>query len=285
MATPQVQNDQAVALFHPYIRGLNISIASTTVLAIAPGMCSDSNNVIDISVGFQNAQGNVYPATQFNGYRPGLFINCATTGANGLDAGSLANSTQYAVYLIADSRGYNQPAGLVSLTSNVSPLIPLGYDSYRLLGFVATDGSAHFVYATSKPQNLVNAVEYFISPASSALSGGNSTTFAAIDLTANSGIPTTTLQNIIVTLQVVYTPAAAGNYVRFRPTGSSATAGLNTIIGSAAGIAQTQYLRMIAGVGSSKPEIDYLVSSASDAVSVLVVAWNGCSNTAYPALV
>ena len=283
MAVPQIQNDPIYSLPHLYIQGLNISVASTTVLAIAPGQARDSNDNIDMPVGFPNLQGNTYPATQFQGYMPPLLLNSAVVGVNGIDAGTLAASTQYAIYLIGDSRGYNQVAGLISLTSNAYPLIPLGYDSYRLLGFIETDGSSHFVYATHKPQNMVGALAYYVSPAASVLSGGNATTFTAIDM--STPIPTTTLANIIVELLVTFIPLAAGDVVQFRPTGSSATAGLPTIVGASAGIAQTQYLQMIAGVGSSKPEIDYLVSVSGDAVSVSVVGWIGVSNTAYPALV
>ncbi len=285
MPTPQVQNDPIYSLPYLYISGLNISIASTTVLAIAPGQARDSNDAIDMPVGFPNLQGNSVPAVQFQGYQPGLLINAAVNGANGLDTGSLAASTQYAVYLIGDSRGYLPVAGILTLTSNVLPRMPVGYDSYRLLGFQATGGSSTFVYATSKPQNMVGALQYINQPAVSVLSGGNATSFTAIDLTTNTAIPTTTLQNIIVTLLVVFTPLAANDVVKFRPTGSSATAGLPTITGTTAGVAQTQYLTMIAGVGSSKPEIDYLVSVSGDAVSVSVVSWTGVSNTAYPALV
>ncbi len=285
MPTPQVQNDPIYSLPHLYIDGLNISIASTTVLAIAPGQARDSNDNIDMPVGFPNLQGNSVPPVLYQGYQPGLLINAAVNGANGLDAGSLAASTQYAVYLIADSRGYLPVAGILTLTSNILPKLPLGYDSYRLLGFQATGGSSTFVYATSKPQNMKGALQYINQPPISVLSGGNATTFTAIDLTASSAIPTTTLQNVIVTLLVTFTPLAANDVVQFRPTGSSATAGLPTITGVAAGVAQTQYIQVIAGVGSSKPEIDYLVSVSGDAVSVSVVSWTGVSNTAYPALV
>jgi hypothetical protein len=52
--------------------------------------------------------------------------------------------------------------------------------------------------------------------------------------------------------------------------------------GVAAGIAQSQYLVMIAGVGSSKPEVDYLVTASGDSVSVSVVTWTGSPHTAYP---
>jgi len=276
-------NDPVFLLPSKYIIGLNISIASTTVLAIAPGMCRDAYNQIDIEVGYENLQGNVYPAVQFQGFIPGLLINSAINGAGGLDQGTIADSTQYAIYIIADSRSYNQPAGLLSLTSNQYPLIPMGYDSFRLLGFIETYSNGTFVYADHKPQNMVGALEYILQPPVSVLSGGGATTFTAIDM--NSAIPTTTLPNIIVTLLVTFIPAAAGDTVQFRPTGSSATGGVPTIVGNAAGIAQSQYLVMIAGVDTDVAAVDYKVTSSSDAVSVSVVTWTGVSNTAYPALV
>jgi hypothetical protein len=73
--------------------------------------------------------------------------------------------------------------------------------------------------------------------------------------------------------------------VQFRPHGSSATGGLPTITGVTAGIAQSQYIQVIAGVNTNVPSIDYKVTSGSDAVSVSVVEWAGVSNSAYPALV
>lgn len=280
----QVQNDPIYSLSHLYINGLNISVASTTVLGIAPGSCRDSSNNIDIEVGYANLQGNVVPATQFQGYIPGLFINSAINGAGGLDTGSLGASLQYAIYLIADSRGYLPTAGIMTLTSNPLPLVPLGYDSYRLIGFIETYSDSTFVYAQHKPQNMVGAVEYLLQPPISVLSGGTATSFTAIDLTTNSAVPTTTLPNVIVTILVTYIPVAAGDIVTFRPTGQT-TGNYWTITGVAAGIAQSQYLVVTAGVGSSKPEIDYKTTSGSDSVSVTVVTWTGVSNTAYPALV
>ena len=285
MATPQIQNDAIYALPHLYISGLTISPASTTVLAVAPGAARDSNNIIDMVVGLQNYAGIDNPALQYLNYQPGLLINSAVNGVNGLDTGTIAASTQYAIYLIGDSRNYNNTAAVLSLTSNSAPIMPAGYDSNRLIGFIETDSSSHFVYATHKPQNIAGLLTYFNVPAISVLSGGTSTTFAAIDLTTNAAVPTTTLPNVIVTLLVNFTPVAVGDVVQFRPTGSSATGNLVTITGIAAGMAQSQYVQVIAGVGSSKPEIDYLVTSSSDAVSVSVIEWAGVSNSAYPALV
>ena len=285
MATPQIQNETIYALPRLYTQGLQLSAASTTVIALSPGAARDSTNSIDMVVGLQNYFGIDNPAVQFSGYQAGLFVNSAVNGVNGLDTGTIAASTQYAVYLIGDSRNYNNTAAVLSLTSNVAPLLPSGYDSYRLIGFWATDGSSHFVYATNKPQNIGGLLTYFNNPGLSVLTGGTATSFTAIDLTTNAAVPTTTLQNVIVTFLATFTPVAAGDTAQFRPTGSSATGGLPTITGIAAGIAQTQYIQVIAGVGSSKPEIDYKLTSGSDALTLTVVEWAGVSNSAYPALV
>lgn len=275
-----VQNLPVYSLPHLYIAGLSISVASTTVLAVAPGQARDINNAIDMPVGFQNLEGNVAPPVLFQGYQQPLFLNSAVNGANGLDAGTLAASTQYAVYLIGDSSQQLPVAGLISLTSNPYPLMPFGYDSLRLLGFIETDGSSHFVYATHEPQQLSGSVAYYLQPASSVLSGGNATSFTAVD--CSTPIPTTTLPNVIAELLVTFIPAAVNDVAQFRPTGSSATSNVTTIVGLVAGVAQTQYLQLVLGVGSSKPEFDYLVTASGDSLSVSVVGWIGAPHVAYP---
>jgi hypothetical protein len=265
---PQVQNDPIYSLPHLYISGLNVSIASNTVIALAPGAARDMNNNIDMEVGFPNLQGVTVPSVLYQNYSPPLFINSGVVGANGLDAGVLAASSNYGVWLIGDSRGYKPVAGLLSLTSNAYPLLPFGYDSLRLIGFAASNSSTHFASVL----NASALKAFYLQPAVSVLSGGDATTFTAIDL--SSAIPTTTDVDVIAFLLVTFIPAAVGDYYQFRPTGSSATTGLITVVGIAAGIAQTQYLQVICGVGASKPEIDYLVSSASDSLSVSVVGYS-----------
>lgn len=280
---PQVQNDPIYALPFLYISGLNISIASTTIIAIAPGQARDQNDVIDMPVGFPNLQGNTYPATQYLGFTPPLLINSAVNGVNGLDQGSLIATMDYAIYLIGDSSGYNNVAGLLSLTSNAYPLLPKGYDSYRLIGFVQTSGATTFVASGTNPINIKNAKSYYLSAASSVLAGGNATTFTAIDL--NAAVPTGTARDAIIYLLVTFTPAAAGDTVQFRPDneGTPQTAGLVTITGLQAGMAQTQYVTVIAGVnGASHAAIDYKVTSASDSVNVGVVGYNYIPTTYVP---
>jgi hypothetical protein len=234
-----------------YISGMNVSVASNTVMAIAPGQCRDSQDAIDMPVN----------AVQY--------INSAVVGLNGLDQGVLAASTNYAVYEIADSTNKHPNGGLLSLWSNSAPLLPFGYDSLRLIGLVSTDGATHLVAA-----DVLNAKNYngfFLQPSVSVLSGGNATSFTAIDL--STPIPTTTDPFVIAVLQVTFIPAAAGDIVQFRPTGSTATANLVTITGVAAGIAQTQNVIVPVGVGASKPEIDYKVTASGDSVSVNVMGY------------
>jgi len=288
MATVQVQNDPIFRLPFLYINGLNISVASNTVIAIAPGQARDSNNMIDMPVSFPNIDNITYPAplgasaTATNFYPPinpngygvpnlltypaPLFVNSAVVGANGIDSGVLAASSFYCIYLIADSKNILPTAGILTLYSNAFPLLPRGYDSYRLLGFVQTDGSTHFVAADVL--NMQYAKQFFLQPEGSIQAGGNATTFTAKALTTY--VPTTTDPFVIVVLDVLFTPAAIGDVVQFRPTGSSATAGLVTVTGIAAGVPQQQFVQVIAGVSASNPSIDYKVTSSSDQVSFLV---------------
>jgi hypothetical protein len=68
-----------------------------------------------------------------------VVINGSATGANGLDTGSLADSTAYAVHLIAKANG--AVAGLLSLSAT-APTLPAGYVYFAMAGGVVTSSSA-----------------------------------------------------------------------------------------------------------------------------------------------
>jgi hypothetical protein len=264
MANPQIQSDPIYSLPHLYVSGLTVSVpvlvgggATSTLLAIAPGQARDMNDNIDMPVGFPNLQGNTFPAP--------LFINSAVNGVNGLDQGTLAASSIYLVWLIGDSRGYNQVAGLVSLASNAQPLLPLGYDSMRLLASVQT--TAGSVFNVDTVLSYADAIVHYLQPNISVLAGGNATTFTAINM--STAIPNTA-ENGIALLTVNFTPAAAGDTAQFRWTGSTATTGLVTVTGVSAGVPQQNLIQVVYDVVGGNAEIDYKVSSASDSLSVLV---------------
>ncbi len=63
----------------------------------------------------------------------------ASTGANALDAGTVANSTWYAVWGIGNSSG---TFAVLLSTSATSPTLPSGYTFRHRLGWVRTNGSA-----------------------------------------------------------------------------------------------------------------------------------------------
>jgi hypothetical protein len=89
--------------------------------------------------------------TIFSGFRVGdvdggdiiettstLTLNMAVVGANGRDAGSIASSTWYYIYLIKQAGG--TVASLAS-TSYTSPTMPSGYVYKRIVGAIKTSGT------------------------------------------------------------------------------------------------------------------------------------------------
>lgn len=151
-----------------YVNGLKVSNDATTPntkIDLASGSARDSNDVMDIIL--------LSP----------VVINAAANGAiNRLDAGTLAASLVYAIYVIADSSNKHQPAGLLSLASNSSPTLPFGYDSFRRVGYAVTDSSVHFLKAYTVGNNNFRRLVYD-APQATSVTAGTSATYAAINLT------------------------------------------------------------------------------------------------------
>lgn len=87
-----------------------------------------------------------------------LTINAATTGANGLDAGSLANNTWYYIYIISNG---TTTAGLMS-TSATAPTMPTGYVYKYKVGARRTAGAATF----TRVKQVGNRAQYVVVAAS-----------------------------------------------------------------------------------------------------------------------
>lgn len=68
-----------------------------------------------------------------------ITINTASTGANGLDTGTLSISTWYAVWVIWNG---TTTAGLISLSAT-APTLPSGYTHKARVGWIRTDGTAN----------------------------------------------------------------------------------------------------------------------------------------------
>lgn len=116
----------AVQVLRNYLAGFgtsnNVSTPNTKI-DVAAGECADDTNTVMMS------------------YAGGT-LNCATTGANGLDTGVLANSTWYNLFVIGKTDGTTALLASFSLTS---PTFPSGYTLKRRIASFKTDGSAHIL--------------------------------------------------------------------------------------------------------------------------------------------
>lgn len=227
-----------------YVNGLQISNNATTpdeIVDIAAGACRDSSNVWDIVVD------------------SALNVNIAVNGANGLDVGSAANATLYAVFVIADSSKYNDPAGLLS--ASATPALPAGYDVYRRVGWVRTDGSADLlVFDQAGDGNNRNM--YYRASIATDITAGASATFAAVDLSGS--VPSTAVELIA---KCTFTPTGADDPLELRNGDSAVDEGQAIESGSAAGVVKICNLRCPIGATVASG-VDYKVTGSAVAINV-----------------
>lgn len=233
-----------------YVNDLQISNNATTPdtkLDVAAGQCRDSTDVTDIQLD------------------EAVTIDASVNGANGLDTGTFAASTWYAVHIIADSTNRQPVAALIS-TSRTAPTLPFEYDVFRHIGWALTDGSVHFLKFYQFGNNSLR--KYFWDAAVQVLDDGDAETLTAISLAA--AIPP---QNLLpVGLRVDFTPATADDKVSFAPFGSTSTV-LPGVSGVVAAKVQVGELEVISKLDSATPKILYINSAASCNTDVFVTGF------------
>lgn len=111
-----------------------------------------------------------------------LTANITLSGAGGLDTGSEAADTWYAIYVIADSTKVVSPNAILS-TNAATPTLPVGYDVYRRVGWVRNDGSSNFMNFVQYGRGRDRTYRYYDTSGADlqVLSGGNATTFTSVD--------------------------------------------------------------------------------------------------------
>lgn len=228
-----------------YVNGLDIAKTAAKKISMAAGAARDWSNVNDI----------VLDAA--------VSINGAAVGANGVDVAALVASSMYAVYVIGDSTKYQDTAGLLSLDDS-APNLPAGYDMYRRVGWVLTDGSANILQFWQ--YGLGQDRMYYYDVGISELSGGSSTTFAAIDLATS--VPPIATE---VLFNYTFTPDGATEVAEFLPFGSSATNGMVQIGGGVAA-AQVGMVTVPCELDSGVPKIQYKVASG-DTLTLLTAGF------------
>jgi hypothetical protein len=236
-----------------YLTGLLLSNDATlpnTKLDIAPGVCRDSNNIIDMNLG------NYLGLSGIGTANSSLVVNFAVNGLNGLDVGAIAASTFYYVFAVADSSNKLVSGAMASLSAS-APTLPFGYDSIRLIGCCLTDSSSHILkYYTSG----TGGGKYFQWDAPIAVTvtaSGTSATYSAMDLSV--GVPVNNFGR--VALKYKWTNNAAADALNFTPTG--ATGDFETVLGIVAGVAQEDNFVILPLIASAKPEVSYKTSAGT----------------------
>jgi hypothetical protein len=233
------------------LNGFVTSYLSTTTVGIGAGQALDSlgNNNLVLS--------------------SSVIINSAAVGANGIDTGTFAASSTYAIYVIGSSLLLsNAPtAGLISLSAT-APTLPPNYDIFILVGWAFSDASVHFINFYQTGNRGVRTF-YYDAGIEVITAGTQTGSFLAVSLA--DVVPA--IDNTPVYLSASFTPATAGDYVTFRPTGSSATQA-NILSGVVAAKAQVASICCLSKLASSVPKIDYQNSAASGATTAYVLGFD-----------
>jgi hypothetical protein len=249
-----------------YIYGLQMSFTSTTTITVQAGRARDQFNVNDIVVGYapnvaasQTGEATVppYPAPV------ATVVSTAFNGAGGLDTGTIADSTFYAVWAIGDSFN-NNPGSIILSLSSVVPQYPMGYNTSRRIGYILTDSMAHILNFWQYGNGGSRDMYYDVGIAAPTTAG--STTYAPIALGAS--VPPITAE---VMMKVAYTANSATNIASFIPYGSSASAGI-VVFGYGVAAEQQGMLKILTELNTTPaPAFQYKTTSASDTL-VLTVA-------------
>ena len=243
MITPVGQESSISYGAYPYgyVNGLQLSNDGTTpnsILNIAAGVTIDSTDTFQMI-----NNGSIAVHTTFN-------------GLNGLDTGTVAVSTVYAVYLISDPVTL-QPIGGMFSKSLTQPLMPFGYSAFKLIGFMTTDSSGYILKGYWSAGN--SGLRTFTFDAPIQCLSGNQTSYTGVALTtfvpAVEGTPVVLFSN--------FTANAAADIENLQ--GYNSTGDAVTIIAPVAGATAhtTSQNTVLAQLNSGAPSIKYKVSAGS----------------------
>jgi hypothetical protein len=261
-ASPVPALDQLYNSANLYKQGGTITVTPTSVLlTISPLICRDGSNGFDINVGnyygqtYQDPFGTVITVAPVN-----TTVNGAVNGLNGLDTGTIAASTVYAVWAISDPSNYN-PSGFLLSLSQTAPYMPSGqsssgYSAMRRIGWAITNSSSQFeVFLQS---GLGSVVTYSSNVPIAAVTAGVATSQTAITLTTE--VPA--INGMVVLLGASFTPATAGDTLKVCYSGGAIATSQNKITGQVAAVPITQQMQVPLALISGVPKIDYILSAA-----------------------
>lgn len=230
-----------------YVNGCVCAYATNATWTVGVGELRDSTNTYDIPVTSE------------------LTVNTAVSGANGLDTGTIAASTMYALYVIFDPTN-NVPTACLLSASFTSPVMPstrgTTYGAYRLVDFLLTDGSSHLLPAYNCGTGSARYKQY--DAPISVQTTGAATSYTAIDLSV--AVPN--VQFGRVKFRAGYTPHAAAETASLTPTGGTGNAYVTS--GIVASVLQNETVDLLPLVAASKAEISYKVSVTTSPANLAV---------------
>lgn len=227
-----------------YISGMVVSVASTTTLSFTSGGCRCSQDENNIDLPIANT------------------LNFGVVGLNGIDTGVIGASKSYYLFAVGDSL---DPLGLVNATGviaslSATPVLPVGadgkvYDMFRRIGWARTGAGSTLLTLNVSGQGGVR--DYWYDTMIAVLTNGAAQTLTAIDLS----VACPPVANMEWTAHVEFTPATAGDTVKFAPFGSTATV-IPGISGAVAAIKQTEQIKLLSKLDSGVPKTLYINSAA-----------------------
>lgn len=252
--TPEIPMVNAGLLYVNGLKLTNDAATPNTVFNVAAGACRDSTNVNDIIISSSVA------------------VSTAKVGVGGLDFGTIAASSLYAVYAIGSSAnqlGNGQPysayPGTVVISANFTkPVLPFGYDMYRRIGTIATDASSNIRVFVQSGIGSVRTMWYG-SPIATSITAGTSDTYTVVGINAVSAV--VPAQVCIVHLDITLTPGTAGDKVTLKPLASASSTDFASLSGDVAAVAHND---MLSCVTSATGNLSYKVSSTDDSVAISV---------------
>lgn len=243
-----------------YVSGLNLSMDALlpgTVVDIAAGQCHDSNGL-----GYLTLQ---TPST----------VSFAVSGLGGLDAGVMAVSSLYHVFVIGDESGARPNATLLSLSAT-APLLPSRYSIFRRIGSVATNATAApataiipffqaSVYSNSAQRDMYYDADIVAGTLTRVLNAGAATVYTAVNCALL--VPPVAA---VVYFHAVVTAAAAGGYVNLCVDGLANPFPMAQLGSAAAAVAQRATMVC---PSSAAAVVDYENSAAAGTTSLFVAGY------------
>lgn len=243
-----------------YINGLKLAYLTGTTMSVTAGRCSNSTNVNDIAVGLPLNVAATQTGTEPVDLGTGaVTINTAANGAGGLDIGTMANDTFYAVYAIGDSYGIEPGSALIS-ANLTQPLLPGGYDMYFRIGFIKSSGAAAILPFRQDGCGLDRWM-YYDAPIATSVTAGASATYAPVDASAALPAATPTL----VSFYCTFTPTGTNDKLILAPGTSTSTLGYAVLSGTGAAVAGNLICPTDSPVTDA---VDYKVVGSATAISV-----------------